>query len=230
MTFVQIVECRTDQVDALNSLMDTWVEQTQGRRTATHSIVGTDRDNMRHVVEIVEFPSYEEAMRNSDLPETDRIFREMVALCDEPPTFTNLDVVRDEQLNKELAMRFFAVANGPDDVMIDSFVAADYHDHDPGAPMQSQSREDLKRQMEMWRGAFDFTMNVEDMMAEGDQVCCRWSLRGKHTGEFMGLPATDKVVEVTGTTMMRFKDGMLAESWWQWDNAGMLRQLGLIKM
>ncbi|MFI8171256.1 ester cyclase [Streptomyces sp. NPDC086081] len=59
-----------------------------------------------HIVEIVEFPSYEDAMRNSGLPETDRIFREMVALCEGTPTFTDLDVVRDEQLCAATAHRF----------------------------------------------------------------------------------------------------------------------------
>ncbi|GAA2741635.1 ester cyclase [Kitasatospora cinereorecta] len=230
MTFVQIVDCKTDQVDALNSLMDTWVEQTKGRRTAARSIVGTDRENLRHVVEIVEFPSYEEAMRNSDLPETDRVFREMVALCDEPPTFTNLDVVRDEQLNKLLATRFFEIANGPDEAGLDEFVAEDYRDHDPAAPRQSASREDLRRVMRMWKTGFDFRMTVEHMMADGDTVCCRWSMTGKHTGEFMELLATDKVVEMTGITTMRFQDGMLREAWWQYDNAGLMKQLGLIRM
>ena len=50
------------------------------RRTATHSIVAKDR-NTHHVVEVVELPSYEEATRNSNLPETNRIFEEIVALC-----------------------------------------------------------------------------------------------------------------------------------------------------
>ncbi|CAM5377345.1 ABM domain-containing protein OS=Kitasatospora aureofaciens OX=1894 GN=GCM10010502_66470 PE=4 SV=1 [Kitasatospora aureofaciens] len=100
MAFVQIIDCRTDRLDDLNQLMDSWVEATNGTRTASHAVVGTDRSDSRHVVEIVEFPSYEEAMRNSRLPQTDRIFREMVALCDAPPTFTDLDVVRDMQLGQ----------------------------------------------------------------------------------------------------------------------------------
>ena len=98
MTFVQLIECRTDRFDEVNRLMDAWVEQTRGKRTATHAVVGRDRSDASHIVEIVEFPSYEEAMRNSKLPETDRIFREMVALCAEEPTFTDLDVVREERL------------------------------------------------------------------------------------------------------------------------------------
>lgn len=100
MAFVQIIDCRTEKLDELNQLMDTWVAQTQGTRTASHAMVGTDHADPTHVVEIVEFPSYEAAMRNSGLPETDRIFREMVALCDAPPTFTDLDVVRDMSLDQ----------------------------------------------------------------------------------------------------------------------------------
>ena len=98
MTFVQLIDCKTSRIDEMNRLMDTWVEQTKGKRTATHNVIGKDRHDAGHFIEIVEVTSYEEAMRNSSLPETDRIFREMVALCDEMPTFTDLDVVRDERL------------------------------------------------------------------------------------------------------------------------------------
>src|SRR4051812_47995171 len=105
MTFVQIIDCKTDARDEMNRLMDTWVEETRGKRTATHSIVAQDRDDTGHIVEIVEFPSYEDAMRNSDLPETTRIFEQLQALCEEPPRFTDLDVMRDEQLNKDTARR-----------------------------------------------------------------------------------------------------------------------------
>ena len=65
MTFFQIIDYKTDKVDDFNRLMDRWVEQTQGKRTATHSMVAKDRST-HHVVEVVEFPSYEEAMRNSN--------------------------------------------------------------------------------------------------------------------------------------------------------------------
>ncbi len=117
MTFVQLIECRTSRFDEMNRLMDTWVEKTGGRRTATHALVGKDRSDDSHIVEMVEFPSYEEAMRNSNLPETDEIFRGMVALCDEMPTFMDLEVVRDERLYEDTVRRFFdtfAGAQRPD--------------------------------------------------------------------------------------------------------------------
>lgn len=231
MTFVQIIDCKTDKVDDLSRLMDTWIEQTKGKRTATHSVVGADRADPHHVVEIVEFPSYEEAMRNSNLPETDRIFREMVALCDEPPKFTDLEVVRDEQLNKEAARRFFEViAHGDSLDGLDDLVAADYYDHDPGNETDNASLADLKREVSGYRAAFDFTMTVESQLADGDQVANRWRMRGTHIADYEGVPATGKVLEVTGTTTMRFKDGRIQESWWNWDNLGMMRQLGLVQM
>lgn len=107
MKFVQIIDYKTERPEGMNELMDKWVEQTKGKRTATHSLVGKDRSDPSHYVEIVEFPSHDEAVKNSHLPETDRIFQEMVALCDGMPSFTDLDVVRDEQLNTATARRFF---------------------------------------------------------------------------------------------------------------------------
>lgn len=230
MTFVQIIDCRTGRVDEFNRLMDNWVEQTQGRRTATHAVVGADRADSRHLVEIVEFPSYEEAMHNSALPETDRIFREIVALCDEPPSFTDLDVFRDEQLNKAAATRCFEVLGQGDLSAIEELFASDYRDHDPADKTEVRGASGMRNKAEMYRRGFDARFTVESQLAEGDQVATRWSWRGRHIGEIMGLPATDKVVEMTGTTIFRFRDGRIQEGWWNWDNLGMMRQLGFVRV
>jgi len=230
MTFVQIVECKTSRVDELNQLMDSWVAQSQGRRTATHSMVGTDRKDSNHVVEIVEFPSYEAAMRNSNLPETDRIFHEMVALCDEPPTFTDLDVVRDEQLNTATAKRALEEISKGRLELIDELFDPGYVGHDPAADGDTVGLDALRTVISGYTNGFDMTMSVDQQFAEGDRVVCQWHMSALHTGEFMGLPATHKNVEVTGTTIVRFQDGKIAEDWWQWDNLGMLRQLGMVRM
>ena len=68
MKFVQIVDYKTEQFDTMNQLMDKWVDQTKGKRTATHTLIGKDRSDDSHYVEIVEFPSYEEAMKYSICP------------------------------------------------------------------------------------------------------------------------------------------------------------------
>ncbi|MFD8208214.1 ester cyclase [Streptomyces sp. NPDC059695] len=231
MTFVQIIDCRTSRVEDLNRLMDRWVEQTQGKRTAMHSIVGKDRSDASHVVEIVEFPSYDVAMRNSQLPETDRIFREMVALCDEMPTFTDLDVVRDEQMYKASSRRFFELVSAPGELApLDEVLAEGYHDHDPTNPNDSVGMDAVRRQAEMWRAAFDFTFTVEDQIADGDRVCSRWTWNGTHVGDFMGLQPTGMEVSMTGMLVQRFReDGKAVEGWWMYDMLGLMGQLGAVE-
>ena len=69
MRFVQVIDCKTERFDDMDRLMDEWIELTKGSRTATHSLIGKDRSDGSHYVEIVEFPSYEDAVANSKLPE-----------------------------------------------------------------------------------------------------------------------------------------------------------------
>ena len=52
----------------------------------------------RTYVVVVEFPSYDEAMANSNLPETGELAAKLASLCDGPPTFRNLDVLREEAM------------------------------------------------------------------------------------------------------------------------------------
>jgi hypothetical protein len=96
--FVQIFEFTTARADELDSLFDEWLERTQGKRTATRVIQSRDRDRSNTYVQIVEFPSYEEAMANTELPETAAVAARLAELSDGPPTFRNLDVVREMQL------------------------------------------------------------------------------------------------------------------------------------
>jgi steroid delta-isomerase-like uncharacterized protein len=230
MTFVQLIDCRTSRFDEMDRLMDTWVEQTRGKRTATHAVVGKDRSDASHFIEIVEFPSYEEAMRNSNLPETDKIFRELVALCDEMPTFTDLDVVRDEKLYAATARRMFETIGTRGELPpLDGLIAQDYHDHDPANEQDTMGMDAMRREVSMWRAGFDFAFEVEDQIAQDDRVCNRWTWRGTHKGDFMGLAATGKQVTMTGTTIFRFDaDGRIAEAWWQYDRLGLMAQLGAL--
>lgn len=232
MTFVQIIDCKTSRLDDMNRLMDKWVEQTKGKRTATHSIIGKDRSDASHLVEIVEFPSYDVAMANSQLPETDRIFREMVALCDEMPRFTDLDVVRDEQLYKATARRFFELAAAEGGLPpLDEVFDEDYHDHDPANPQDVIGMDAVRRELDEWRGGFRFRFTVEDQIAEGDRVCTRWTWNATHTGEFMGIEATGKEVSMSGTVVHRFReDGKIVEGWWQYDLLGLMGQLGAVEV
>jgi hypothetical protein len=96
MTFVQIIEYETTRTDEMDQLLDEWMRATEGKRTVTHELHARDRDDPTHFVDIVEFPSYEQAMRNNDLPETGSMARRMRSLCSTEPRFVNLEVLRDE--------------------------------------------------------------------------------------------------------------------------------------
>ncbi|GHC61808.1 ester cyclase [Streptomyces cinnamoneus] len=227
MTFVQVIDCKTSRYDDMNRLMDEWLAATEGRRTATRSVVGRDRAAADHYIEIVEFPSYEEAMKNSSLPETNRIFEEMVALCDGMPTFTDLDVVRDEQVNKATARRFYEeIAVGGDLDLVDEIFAADYRDHDVVKEEETAiGAHVMKQDVTFWRNAFDFDFTLHCQVAEGDQVTTHWTWRGVHQGDFMGLQPTGRRATMDGVTIHRFADGKIAEGWWIYDLMGLRRQL-----
>ena len=98
MPFIQIIEYKTTLIDELNAALDAWLEKTKGKRAATRGVQTRDRDSANTYVQIVEFPTYEEAMANSKLPETGEFAAQFASLCDAPPTFRNLDVIREEQM------------------------------------------------------------------------------------------------------------------------------------
>ena len=98
MKFVQIIEYKTSRIDEFNALLDAWVEKNAGNRLATRALQVRDRDKEHVYLNIVEFPSYEQAMDNSNRPETAEFAAQLAALCDGPPAFRNLDVLNERDL------------------------------------------------------------------------------------------------------------------------------------
>lgn len=98
MSFIQIIEYKTTRIDELNAALDAWLEKTKGKRAATRGVQTRDRDSANTFIQIVEFPTYEEAMANSKMPETAEFAAQFASFCDAPPTFRNLDVIREEQM------------------------------------------------------------------------------------------------------------------------------------
>ena len=98
MKFVQLIEFKTKDIEAFNRTLDEWLANTAGVRTPTRATQGRDRDSADTYIHIVEFPSYEEAMENSKRPETAEFAAQLQRLCEAPPTFRNLDVTREEDM------------------------------------------------------------------------------------------------------------------------------------
>ncbi|HWC38915.1 MAG TPA: hypothetical protein VG476_10315 [Acidimicrobiales bacterium] len=98
MRFMQIIEMQTTRRDEVQALIDEWRTTTAGRRTAQRALTGRDHDQNDVYLMVVEFPSYEAAMTNSDLPETRELAERLAKLCDAPPTFRNFDIIRQDDL------------------------------------------------------------------------------------------------------------------------------------
>jgi predicted ester cyclase len=71
----------------------------------------------------------------------------------------------------------------------------------------------------------DLDYSIDDMIAEGDKVSWRFTMRGKHTGPFMGMQATNRNFTITGMSLVRVDDEMLAEHWGEQDMLGTMKRL-----
>ncbi len=86
----------------------------------------------------------------------------------------------------------------------------------------------------MQRGALlttafpDSKFTIEQMVAEGDTVVVRWTVRGTHKGDLMGNAPTGKPISLSGVSVCRLADGKLVEGWGNWDALGMFQQLGIV--
>ena len=97
MAFVQVIEFRTTHFDEMREVAEEWETATEGKRTARRRVLCSDRDDPGRYFNIVFFDSFEDAMANSALPETDALSSKMMGFADGPPTFYNLDVEDDRE-------------------------------------------------------------------------------------------------------------------------------------
>jgi steroid delta-isomerase-like uncharacterized protein len=129
--------------------------------------------------------------------------------------------------NKELVRRFYEeVVNAGRLELVDRFVAREFVDHD-GFPGITPDREGVREFFETVRAAFpDLRFAVEDMIAEGDKVAARVTVRGTHRHEFLGIPPTGKEISTSVVDIIRFRDGLAVERWGITDMLAMMEQLG----
>jgi hypothetical protein len=94
--FVQMIEFRTNRLSDFDSAVEDWKREIGTERSAGWYLLGADRDRPGTYVQVVGFPSYEEAMRNSQHPATSAVAERLSKLAESDPEFRNLDVVRSE--------------------------------------------------------------------------------------------------------------------------------------
>ncbi len=134
-----------------------------------------------------------------------------------------------EARNKALARRMIEeLWNQGKLAVVDELYAKDYVGHGLAATGLGTSLDALKSFVKLYRSAFpDIQLTIEEQIASGNKIVQRWTARGTHKGELMGIAPTDKAVSITGTATMCFSDGKCIESWNHWNTLDMLQQLGV---
>ena len=127
--------------------------------------------------------------------------------------------------HKAITRRFYtSISAGRLDV-IDEFLAEDFVEHEE-FPGLSSGRDGTRQFFQMMRSAFsEFTMTIEDILAEGDRVVVRAKMSGTHQGDFMGIPATGRQIDVAFADFVRFEGGKVVEHWGVTDTGAMMEQL-----
>lgn len=137
-----------------------------------------------------------------------------------------------QEQNKTIAMRFVdQVFNSGNRPGYDDLVADDYLNHNPPIPGIPGTKEGFWEAVTATRQAFpDVHVGIEDMLAEGDRVMFRDTTHATHQGDFQGIPASGKQLRWTEMHFFRISDGRIAEHWANFDQLGILVQMGAIPL
>jgi steroid delta-isomerase-like uncharacterized protein len=131
--------------------------------------------------------------------------------------------------NKALIRRSYdEIWNKGNHDSVHEFYAVDGIDHN--APPGSPPGFDFMKQFHTIAcAAFpDMRITVDDLIAEGDKVVCRFTASGTQQGEFMGIPPTGKQFTIMEIRIYRIAGGKIVECWGLFDQMGMMQQLGAI--
>ena len=130
--------------------------------------------------------------------------------------------------NKDLVRRAWEILSQRNPDLIEEFYPPDLVWHEPDQDIQGY--EQARQFATTFFDAFpDINITVDDVIAEGDQVVTRYTIRGTHQGETEEFgPPTEKQMELEGITIHRFDGGKIVEEWERYDNLSVLQQLGLV--
>lgn len=132
------------------------------------------------------------------------------------------------EANKAVLRRLFedGVNKGSERV-IDELVASNFMTRE--AEMRMVGSEGFKELVGVYRTAFpDMKFTIETMVAEGDKVVVWSTFTGTHRGPLQDLPATGKAVKVKDVDLFRVQDGQVVEAWSNFDQWGLMKQLGVV--
>ena len=129
------------------------------------------------------------------------------------------------EANKALTRQFFSRISAGDLTAVDELLSDAFVEHEQ-VPGLAPGKQGTRQLFEMFHSAFEQAhVEVDDMIAEGDKVFVLARLTGTQRGEFLGIPATGKTINVNVCDYFRIDNGVLSEHWGVMDAAGMMHQL-----
>jgi steroid delta-isomerase-like uncharacterized protein len=133
------------------------------------------------------------------------------------------------ETNQAIVRRYIDEAwNRGNVAVIDELMAPNYLRHINGCPTPLTRESHKQRIIRIHRALPDVHLTIEDMIAAGDRVVSRLTLRGTQRETFMGIPPTGRHVTVSGIDIARLVDGKFVEHWAEMDTLGLMQQLGAV--
>ena len=134
--------------------------------------------------------------------------------------------------NKEIVRRFYEeVMNQGNLATLHEVMAEDFTDHGETLFGSPPNRDVLEQGIKGAHGIFpDLHVGLEDLVAAGDYVAARGTMRCTHKGEFLGVAATGNELSWKGIALFRLENGKIVERWFNSDSLSIAQQLGVVSL
>jgi steroid delta-isomerase-like uncharacterized protein len=143
--------------------------------------------------------------------------------------FVKSVAIMTAESSKLIMRRFVEFINTASEKLAQELISPAAIFHVPGRPEPLHGPDGYLAIIGMMRGAFpDIQWALEEMVAEGDKVAARFTMRGTHQGNFFGVPPTGKKIEVQAMNFYRLSGGQFVEEHGQPDMLGLLQQIGAV--
>ena len=131
--------------------------------------------------------------------------------------------------NVEFMKLFVEFINSASEQLAHELVSPEAIFHVPGRPEPMVGPDGYLKIVGMMRGGFpDIQWTVEELISEGDKVAARFTMRGTHRGQFMGVPPTEKPITVQALNIYHLKNGQIVKEFGAPDMLGLLAQIGAL--
>lgn len=133
-----------------------------------------------------------------------------------------------EHTTKDIVRQYLNAFNDRDDETMADLLPDDVVEH--GIHTTIRGVDEILEFLEAHFEAFpNYSGSTESMIAEGDTVAVRYTVRGTHSGEYRDVEPTGRTAEWTGMAMYRIEDGQIAEIWLEENRLGLLEQLEVVE-